>query len=76
MTDRFDLEDSISKMLTTNDEIDDMMFRIADCDDHVSTDAILNMLIGIKELNQARYKRVWIQFEQLIKDGVIKNPPE
>ena len=76
MTDRFDLEDSISKMLSTNDELDDLIFRIADCEDHASTDTILNMLIGIKELNEARYKRVWMQFEQLIKEGVINNPPE
>jgi len=73
MKDRFDLEDDISKMLNTSEEIDDIIYRFGDCPDQPSEDQMLNMLIGVKELFETRYKRMWDTFEGLVKDGTIQN---
>lgn len=71
---RFDLEDAMSKLYCLSDEIDDIMFAYADSDVKPTEDAILNMLIGIKQLHETRYQRMWQIFEQLIKNKTIKSP--
>ena len=38
-----------------------------------TVDEILNLLIGVKALNQTRYDRMWNTFECLIKHGIIKS---
>jgi hypothetical protein len=68
---RFDLEDAISRMMDTDNEIDDIIYKVGDCAERPSEDDILNLLIGVKALNQARYNRVWSTFEQLVKNNVI-----
>ena len=68
---RFDLEENMSRMLDTANEIDDIIYKYSDSPDQPSQDQMLNMLIGVKELLEARYDRMWNTFEQLIKTGVI-----
>ena len=68
---RFDLEDAISRMMDTDNEIDDIIYKVGDCAERPSEDDVLNLLIGVKALNQARYNRMWNTFERLVKDGVI-----
>ena len=71
--DRFDLEDSMSKMLNIDDELEDLIYKVGDSKTTPTEDEILNMLIGIKTLNQARYERMWQIFETCVKDGIISN---
>lgn len=71
--DRFDLEDSMSKMLNIDDELEDLIYKVGDSKTRPTEDEILNMLIGIKALNQARYERMWQIFETCVKDGIISN---
>jgi len=73
MMNRFDLEDAMSRMLDTNNEIDDLIYKVGDCPEKPDEDEILNMLIGIKSLNESRYSRMWMIFEQLIKDETIRS---
>ncbi len=70
---RFDLEDAMSRMLDIDNELDDLIFKVGDCPDVPTEDEIINMLIGIRALNQTRYDRMWNIFEQLIKNGTIKS---
>lgn len=73
---RFDLEDALSRMLDIENELDDIIYKVGDSPERPSEDDILNLLIGIKSLNQARYERLWNIFEQLIKDGTIRSETE
>tara|TARA_B110000467_G_C17825935_1_gene217435 strand:- start:172 stop:408 length:237 start_codon:yes stop_codon:yes gene_type:complete len=74
--DRFDLEDRLTALLNINDDIDTLMFAYSDSTEHLSEDALLNMLIGVKELHNQRYNQMWQTFEALIHKGVIKNLDE
>ena len=73
MYNRFDLEDAMSKMLDIENEIEDLIYRIGDHPDKATEDNILNVLIGLNELNNTRYTRMWTIFESLIKQGTIKD---
>jgi len=73
---RFDLEDSISRMLDIDNELDDIIYKVGDSSERPSEDELLNLLIGVKSLNQARYDRMWMIFEQLIKNGTIRSETE
>ena len=73
MNDRFDLEQAISDVFTSNEELETLMYRIGDSPVTPSEDELLNMLIGIIELNKVRYEKLWNTFEALIANGVISN---
>lgn len=73
MYDRFDLEDAMSRMMDIQNEIEDLIYRIGDHPDKASEDTILNVLIGINELNNTRYTRMWTIFESLVKQGTIED---
>lgn len=70
---RFDLEDHMSALHNTGDEIDTVIYSYGDAKIRPTEDDMLNMLIGIKALHEARYQRMWQTFEHLIKDNVITN---
>ena len=71
--DRFDLEEAISEVFTTNEELETLLYRIGDSPVTPSEDELMNMLIGIIELNKVRYEKLWNTFEALVKDGTISN---
>lgn len=71
MKNRFDLEEDMSRMLDTVNEIEDIIYKYGDCPERPTEDQMLNMLIGLKELVNCRYSRMWNTFEQLIKNETI-----
>ena len=73
MIDRFTLEDNISKMLDTSQELDDIIYKCGDDVNQPSEDDILNLLIGVKALHEARYNRLWSTFEMLMKNKTIND---
>ena len=73
MMDRFDLEEAISEVFTTNEELEVLVYRIGDSPVTPTEDELLNMLMGIQELNKVRYEKLWNTFETLIANGVISN---
>jgi hypothetical protein len=73
MNDRFDLEEAISEVFSTNEELELLLYRIGDSPVTPSEDELMNMLIGIIELNKVRYEKLWNTFEALIAKGVILN---
>lgn len=72
--DRFELEERISSMLSIGENIDDLIYLVGDAEETPTEDEMLNALIGMKSSLDIKYKRLWSTFEQLIKDGTIKNP--
>ena len=70
---RFDLEEAMGEMLATQNDIETMIYAIGDSPIKHSEDELLNMLIGMKQLNETRYQKMWNIFESLIKNGTISN---
>lgn len=70
---RFDLEDAMSNLHQVSEEIEIIVYAIGDSPIKHTEDQLLNMLIGIKQLHDTRYQKMWNIFEQLIKNGTISN---
>ena len=73
MNDRFDLEEAISEVFTTNEELETLLYRIGDSPVTPTEDEIMNILIGIIELNKVRYEKLWNTFETLVSKKVISD---
>ena len=70
---RFELEDAMSDLHQIGEDIETIIYAIGDCPIKHTEDQLLNMLIGIKQLHDTRYQKMWNVFEQLIKKGIISN---
>jgi len=70
---RFDLEESITETFTSNEELETLLYRIGDSPVAPSEDELMNMLIGIIELNKVRYEKLWNTFKVLVANGTISN---
>ena len=73
MNNRFDLEEAISDVFTTNEELETLLYRVGDSPVAPTEDEIMNILIGIIALNKVRYEKLWNTFECLTANGVILN---
>jgi hypothetical protein len=70
---RFELEDAMSDVHQVGEDIETIIYAIGDSPIKHTEDQLLNMLIGIKQLHETRYQKMWNVFEQLIKKGIISN---
>ena len=73
---RFDLEEAITNVFTSNEELETLLYRIGDSPVVPSEDELMNMIIGIIELNKVRYEKLWNTFEALVSNGMIDNKKE
>ena len=72
MHNRFDLEESISEMLQIGSDLDTLIYAIGDSPNKYTEDQLLNMLIGMKQMHETRYQKMWNIFESLIANKTIK----
>jgi len=70
---RFELEDSMSNLHQIGEDIETIIYAIGDSPIKHTEDQLLNMLIGMKQLHDTRYQKMWNVFEQLIQNGTISN---
>jgi len=69
MYDRFDLEEEIHKVWTTEEDLDTILYRIIDApEEHPTEDEITNMLIGLKEIHNSRCIKLWDVFETMVHE--------
>jgi len=67
--DRFDLEQDFMSCWTIIDEIDLIYNAVGDMDMPAETsDKILNLLLGLKEINQLRFEWAWKTFESCVSN--------
>ena len=74
MTDRFDLEQEILNCWRVTDDIDLVATLISNT--HLEPrdqDKLMNVLIGLKELYNARFDSLFHTFEILVSEGQFKN---
>jgi len=70
---RFELEDSMSNLHQISEDIETIIYAIGDSPIKHTEDQLLNMLIGMKQLHDTRYQKMWDTFEQLIQNGTISD---
>ena len=70
---RFDLEDAMSDLHQIGEDIETIIYAIGDSPVKHTEDQLLNMLIGMKQMHETRYQKMWNIFESLIKNGKISN---
>ncbi len=70
---RFDLEEDIANLNQIGEDIETIIYAVGDSAIKYTEDQLLNMLIGIKQLHDARYEKMWNTFEHLVKEGTISN---
>lgn len=68
---RFELEDSMSNLHQIGEDIETIIYAIGDSPIKHTEDQLLNMLIGMKQLHNTRYQKMWDTFERLIKEKEI-----
>ena len=73
MKNRFDLEEAITEVFTFDEELETIIYRVGDAPVNPTEDELLNMMIGIKELNKVRFEKLWNTFEALLANGVISD---
>jgi len=69
--DRFELEEAITSMLTTVEELETILYKVGDSPTPPTEDELANMIIGVIDLSKARYDKLWNTFETLIQQNVI-----
>ena len=63
---RFDLEEALGQMAQFSTDIDTIIYAVGDAPEPATEDELLNMLIGLKQLHEVRYQKMWHIFEELI----------
>ncbi len=70
MTDRFDLEQQIMACWNVTSDIDTLCESVIESD--MTTDQIANILLGMKQLYELKFDKLFRTFEELIREGVVK----
>jgi len=70
MNDRFDLEQQIMACWNVTSDIETLFEGVIESD--MTTDQIVNILLGMKQLYELKFDKLFNTFEQLIKDDIIK----
>jgi len=70
MTDRFDLEQQIMACWNVTSDIDTLCEGVIESD--MTTDQIANILLGMKQLYELKFDKLFRTFEELIREGVVK----
>lgn len=66
--DRFDLEQNIMKCWNVTDDIYVLYEGVMDSNPEMTTDQIANALLGLHQMYELKFNKLWNNFEQLIKD--------
>jgi hypothetical protein len=70
MNDRFDLEQQIMACWNITSDIDTLCEGVLESD--MTTDQIANILLGMKQLYELKFDKMFRTFEELIQDGIVK----
>ena len=68
MSNRFDLEQQIMACWNVTSDIDTLCESV--CESDMTTDQIANILLGMKQLYELKFDKMFRTFEELIQDRV------
>ena len=66
--DRFTLEEKIQNCSAIQEDLETLLYKIGDAPKPATEDELMNMVIGMIEMQKTRREQLWSVFEQLIKD--------
>lgn len=69
MADRFDLEKNIMQCWNVTDDINLLYENVMEKD--LTTDQVANTLLGMKQLYEMKFNKLWDNFEKLVAEGNI-----
>lgn len=69
--DRFDLEQQIMKCWNVTDDIDTLYEGVMDSNPEMTTDQIANALLGMHQLYELKFNKLFATFEKLVEERKI-----
>ncbi len=57
------LEQAIANMSNIHEDINTLMYAIGDAPRQYTEDELLNMLIGMSQLHQTLYDKLWVEYQ-------------
>ena len=63
------LEQAMGMMSEIQSDIDTMIYAIGDSPRKYTEDELLNMLIGMSQLHQTRYDKLWVEYENFKQEN-------
>tara|TARA_R110000803_G_scaffold23364_2_gene57442 strand:+ start:230 stop:511 length:282 start_codon:yes stop_codon:yes gene_type:complete len=72
MKDRFDLEEALSVLGQTSEDLDLITERLLESDTGSTTDAIANVLTGLSSLHTCRFEKAFDIFEEMLMNDQFK----
>ena len=62
------LEEAIGNLNNIQDDIDAVIYAIGDSPKQYTDDELLNMLIGMSQLHQTWYDKLWVEYENFKRE--------
>lgn len=62
------LEQAIGNMSNIQDDIDALIYAIGDAPRKYTEDELLNMLMGMSQLHQTWYDKLWVEYENFRRE--------
>ena len=62
------LEKAMGMMSDIQSDIDTMIYAIGDSPRQYTEDELLNMLIGMSQLHQTRYDKLWVEYDNFKRE--------
>tara|TARA_B100002019_G_C20914893_1_gene424659 strand:+ start:322 stop:582 length:261 start_codon:yes stop_codon:yes gene_type:complete len=62
------LEGAMGNMSNIKDDIDALIYAIGDSPRQYTEDELLNMLIGMSQLHQTWYDKLWVEYENFKRE--------
>lgn len=65
------LEDAMTGMYTTTEDLETLLYKIGDSPTPATEDQLMNILIGIIDMNKVRHERMWMEYNncEFVKKG-------
>lgn len=62
------LEEAMSNLNNIQDDIDAVIYAIGDSPQQYTEDELLNMLMGMSQLHQTWYDKLWVEYENFKRE--------
>ena len=62
------LEEAIGNLNNIQDDIDAVIYAIGDSPQQYTEDELLNMLMGMSQLHQTWYDKLWVEYENFKRE--------
>jgi len=67
------LEQAIANMSNIHEDIDTLMYAIGDAPRQYTEDELLNMLIGMGQLHQTLYDKLWVEYQNFKQEHIVSD---